>query len=126
MMGEAQASMAFLTQMHDLGVQLAMDDFGTGYSSLSYLKKMPLDRLKVDQSFVRDIATDENDAAIVRSIISLGHQFKLQVIAEGVETLEQLDFLRARGCDEIQGYYYSHPLPAEEFVMFINDNPVLN
>jgi len=126
MMGEAQASMAFLTQMHDLGVQLAMDDFGTGYSSLSYLKKMPLDRLKVDQSFVRDIVADENDAAIVRSIISLGHQFKLQVIAEGVETLEQLDFLRARGCDEIQGYYYSHPLPVEEFVMFINDNPVLD
>ena len=126
MMGEAQASMAFLTQMHDLGVQLAMDDFGTGYSSLSYLKKMPLDRLKVDQSFVRDIVADENDAAIVRSIISLGHQFKLQVIAEGVETLEQLDFLRARGCDEIQGYYYSHPLPVEEFVMFINGNPVLD
>ena len=126
MMNEAKASMAFLAQMHELGVQLAIDDFGTGYSSLSYLKKMPLDRLKVDQSFVRDIATDENDAAIVRSIISLGHQFKLQVIAEGVETLEQLDFLRTRGCDEIQGYYFSHPLPAEEFAIFINGNPVLN
>jgi EAL domain-containing protein (putative c-di-GMP-specific phosphodiesterase class I) len=126
MMNEAQATMAFLDQMHELGVQLAIDDFGTGYSSLSYLKKMPLDRLKVDQSFVRDIATDENDAAIVRSIISLGHQFKLQVIAEGVETLEQLDFLRTRGCDEIQGYYYSRPLPAEEFAIFINGNPVLN
>ncbi|RFC33452.1 MAG: PAS domain S-box-containing protein/diguanylate cyclase (GGDEF) domain-containing protein [Candidatus Nitrotoga sp. SPKER] len=126
MMNEAQASMAFLAQMHELGVQLAIDDFGTGYSSLSYLKKMPLDRLKVDQSFVRDAATDENDAAIVRSIISLGHQFKLQVIAEGVETLEQLDFLRARGCDEIQGYYYSRPLPAEKFAIFINSNPLLN
>lgn len=126
MMNEAQASMAFLTQMHELGVQLAIDDFGTGYSSLSYLKKMPLDRLKVDQSFVRDVAIDENDAAIVRSIISLGHQFKLQVIAEGVETLEQLDFLRARGCDEIQGYYYSHPLPAEEFAIFVNGHPVLD
>jgi diguanylate cyclase (GGDEF)-like protein/PAS domain S-box-containing protein len=126
MMGEVQAAMAFMTQMHELGVQLAIDDFGTGYSSLSYLKKMPLNRLKVDQSFVRDIVTDENDAAIVRSIISLGHQFKLQVIAEGVETLEQLDFLRTRGCDEIQGYYYSRPLPAEEFVMFVNGNPVLN
>ncbi|MDO8369151.1 MAG: EAL domain-containing protein [Candidatus Nitrotoga sp.] len=126
MMNEAQATMAFLDQMHELGVQLAIDDFGTGYSSLSYLKKMPLDRLKVDQSFVRDVATDENDAAIVRSIISLAHQFKLQVIAEGVETLEQLDFLRVRGCDEIQGYYYSRPLPAEEFAIFINGNPVLN
>ncbi|MEQ1742745.1 MAG: EAL domain-containing protein, partial [Candidatus Nitrotoga sp.] len=126
MMNEVQATMAFLDEMHELGVQLAIDDFGTGYSSLSYLKKMPLDRLKVDQSFVRDVATDENDAAIVRSIISLGHQFKLQVIAEGVETLEQLDFLRVRGCDEIQGYYYSRPLPAEEFAIFINGNPELN
>jgi len=126
MMSEAQASMAFLAQMHELGVQLAIDDFGTGYSSLSYLKKMPLNRLKVDQSFVRDIATDENDAAIVRSIISLGHQFKLKVIAEGVETLEQLNFLRTRGCDEIHGYSYSRPLPADEFAVFINGNPVLN
>ena len=125
MMNEAEATMAFLDQMHELGVQLAIDDFGTGYSSLSYLKKMPLDRLKVDQSFVRDVAADENDAAIVRSIISLGHQFKLQVIAEGVETLEQLDFLRVRGCDEIQGYYFSRPLPAKEFAIFINGNPVL-
>lgn len=126
MMNETQASMAFLTQMNELGVKLAIDDFGTGYSSLSYLKKMPLDRMKVDKSFVRDVATDENDAAIVRSIISLGHQFKLQVIAEGVETLEQLDFLRVRGCDEVQGYYYSRPLPTEEFAMFVNSNPVLN
>ncbi len=126
MMNEAQATMAFLNQMHELGVQLAIDDFGTGYSSLSYLKKMPLDRLKIDQSFVRDVATDENDAAIVRSIISLGHQFKLQVIAEGVETVEQLDFLRVRGCDEIQGYYYSRPLPVDEFAMFVKGNPVFN
>ncbi|CAH1190667.1 PAS domain S-box-containing protein/diguanylate cyclase (GGDEF) domain-containing protein [Candidatus Nitrotoga sp. BS] len=126
MLNEAQAAMDFLINMNELGVKLAVDDFGTGYSSLSYLKKMPLDRLKVDQSFVRDVATDDNDAAIVRSIISLGHQFKLQVIAEGVETLEQLDFLRIRGCDEVQGYYYSRPLPTEKFAMFVNSNPVLN
>jgi len=125
MMNEAQASMDFLKQMNELGVNLSMDDFGTGFSSLSYLKKMPLNRMKIDQSFVRDVATDENDAAIVRSIIGLGHQFKLQVIAEGVETVEQLDFLRVRGCDEVQGYYYSRPLPTEKFAMFVKSNPVL-
>lgn len=124
MMVDTQASMAFLTQMHELGVRLSIDDFGTGFSSLSYLKRMPLDRLKIDQSFVRDIEIDENDAAIVRSIISLGHRFKLRVIAEGVETLEQMDFLRIRGCDEVQGFYFSHPLPADEFVKFIKNNLV--
>ncbi|MDO8412312.1 MAG: EAL domain-containing protein, partial [Gallionellaceae bacterium] len=125
MMGETQTAMDFLTRMHALGVHLSIDDFGTGYSSLSYLKKMPIDRLKIDQSFVRDITTDENDAAIVRSVISLGHQLNLQVVAEGVETLEQVNFLRVRGCDEIQGHYFSHPLPVNEFAIFINSNPVL-
>ncbi len=123
MMVDTQAAMAFLTQMHEMGVRLSIDDFGTGYSSLSYLKRMPLDRLKIDQSFVRDIEIDENDAAIVRSIISLAHRFKLRVIAEGVETSEQMDFLRIRGCDEIQGFYFSHPLPADEFVKFIKSHP---
>ncbi len=125
MMGDTQAAMTFLTQMHELGVRLSIDDFGTGFSSLSYLKKMPLDRLKIDKSFVRDIKTDESDAAIVRSIISLGHRLKLRVVAEGVETQEQLDFLRVRGCDEMQGYYFSHALPVEEFVRFINSPPNL-
>jgi diguanylate cyclase (GGDEF)-like protein/PAS domain S-box-containing protein len=126
MMGDTEAAMVFLAQMHELGVRLSIDDFGTGFSSLSYLKKLPLDRLKVDQTFVRDIETDESDAAIVRSIISLGHRLKMRVIAEGVETLEQLDFLRVRGCDEIQGYYFSRPLPAEEFARFIGSNPKLD
>ncbi len=125
MMVDTQAAMKFLTQMHELGVRLSIDDFGTGFSSLSYLKRMPLDRLKIDQSFVRDIEMDENDAAIVRSIISLGHRFKLRVIAEGVETQEQMDFLRIRGCDEIQGFYFSHPLPADEFVKFVVNYPTL-
>ena len=119
MMGDTQAAMVFLTRMHELGVLLAIDDFGTGYSSLSYLKKMPLDRLKIDQSFVRDLVTDRNDAAIVKSIITLGRQFHLHVVAEGVETQEQMNFLRVHGCDEIQGYYFSRPLPADEFAQFI-------
>jgi EAL domain-containing protein (putative c-di-GMP-specific phosphodiesterase class I) len=111
--------------MHEMGVQLSIDDFGTGYSSLNYLKNLPVDKLKVDQSFVRDIEVDSSDAAIVRSIISLGHRLDLRVIAEGVETLAELDFLRMRGCDEIQGYYFSRPLPADEFERFIHSNPRL-
>jgi diguanylate cyclase (GGDEF)-like protein len=125
MMSYVQSAMAFLQQMNKLGVQLSIDDFGTGFSSLSYLKKLPVNKLKIDQSFVRDIEMDESDDAIVRSIIGLGHQFQLRVIAEGVETKEQLDFLRVNGCDEIQGYYFSRPLPADEFMKFINGNPVL-
>lgn len=125
MMGDAKAALAFLSTMHEMGVQLSIDDFGTGYSSLNYLKNLPVDKLKVDQSFVRDIEIDSSDAAIVRSIISLGHRLDLRVIAEGVETLAELDFLRMRGCDEIQGYYFSRPLPADEFERFIHSNPRL-
>lgn len=119
MMTHVQSAVAFLEEMRTLGVQLAIDDFGTGFSSLSYLKKLPVTKLKIDQSFVRDIEVDESDDAIVRSIIGLGHQFRLKVIAEGMETKEQLRFLRANGCDEIQGYYFSRPLPAEQFTEFI-------
>lgn len=125
MMTNTQSAVAFLDEMQKLGVQLAIDDFGTGFSSLSYLKKLPLNKLKIDQSFVRDIEADESDDAIVRSIIGLGHQFKLKVIAEGTETLAQLDFLRVNGCDEIQGYFYSRPLPADEFIKFVSANPNL-
>lgn len=107
-------------------MQLSIDDFGTGFSSLNYLKQMPVNKLKIDQSFIRDIETDEGDAAIIRSIISLGHRLNLRVIAEGVETQEQLDFLRIRGCDEIQGYFYSRPLLAEDFMRFVKAPPRLN
>lgn len=104
-----------LHSLKDLGLKLSIDDFGTGYSSLSYLKRFPIDTLKIDQTFVRDISHDENDAAIVKAIISMAHSLKMKVIAEGVETEEQLAFLEANDCDEIQGYYFSHPLPSAAF-----------
>ena len=125
MMGDTKAALHFLEQMRELGVQLSIDDFGTGFSSLSYLKRLPVDKLKIDQSFVRDIEKDDGDAAIVRAIISLGHRLNLEVIAEGVETLGELDFLRIRGCDQIQGYYFSRPLPADEFEKFVRSAPRL-
>lgn len=114
-MHDAEEFVAMLNELNDLGVQIAIDDFGTGYSSLSYLKRFPVDRLKVDRSFVQDIASDADDATIVRTIIALGHNLGLKVVAEGVETDEQLEFLRENECDELQGYLYGRPLTAEEF-----------
>jgi diguanylate cyclase (GGDEF)-like protein/PAS domain S-box-containing protein len=114
-MSDVALAVELLHSMKGLGVNLSIDDFGTGYSSLSYLSRFPIDVLKIDRSFVAEITRDSNDAAIVASIIALAHNLKLAVIAEGVETEEQLDYLRRHGCDEMQGYYFSRPLPADEF-----------
>lgn len=111
--------LAQLDALKKLGVQLAIDDFGTGYSSLAYLKKFNIDRLKIDQSFVRDINTDPNDAAIVRAIVQMAHTLNLDVIAEGVEDEAMMQHLRASGCDQVQGYLFSKPLPADEFAAFM-------
>jgi diguanylate cyclase (GGDEF)-like protein/PAS domain S-box-containing protein len=121
-MTDVEHAIDMLQQLKLLGVKLSIDDFGTGYSSLAYLKRFPIDVLKIDQSFVRDIAVDFNDAAITVSIISLGHNLKLKVIAEGVETEEQLAYLRHHGCDEVQGYLFSRPLPAAEFEANLREN----
>ena len=114
-MSQAEEALTVLHQLKQLGVQLAIDDFGTGYSSLSYLKRLPLDILKIDQSFIRGLPDDPHDAAIARAIIALGRSMQLTIIAEGVENQAQQHFLAAQGCEQIQGYIVSLPLPAEEF-----------
>lgn len=120
-MSQAEESLAVLHQLKHLGVQLAIDDFGTGYSSLSYLKRLPLDILKIDQSFIRGLPDDPHDAAIARAIIALGRSMQLTIIAEGVENQPQQQFLAAEGCEQIQGYIVSLPLPAEAFAdSFLN------
>lgn len=113
-MHDAERINVAMQSLKALGVDIAVDDFGTGYSSLSYLKRFPVDRLKVDKSFVRDIDSDPDDAAIVRAIITLGHALNLRVVAEGVETAAHLDYLKLHGCDEVQGYYFSRPVPASQ------------
>ncbi|KAB7594536.1 EAL domain-containing protein, partial [Verminephrobacter sp. Larva24] len=113
------AALAMMDQLHDRGVRLSMDDFGTGYSSLSCLKRFQIYKLKIDQSFVRDLDDDANDRAIVSAIIRMAQALGMQTTAEGVETDGQLQFLRAQGCDEGQGYLFSRPLPADAFEAYL-------
>jgi len=112
---------ATFQQLRDLGVKLAIDDFGTGYSSLSYLKRFPVDYVKIDQSFIRGLGEGSEDAAITRAIIAMAHSLELKVVAEGVENQEQLDFLKAQGCDEVQGYLISRPVAAQELMRLLRN-----
>ncbi len=112
---------SLLTELRSIGIKIAIDDFGTGYSSLSYLKRFPVNSLKIDRSFVKDIPTDTDDAAIIKAIVALAHSLRLYVIAEGVETLEQLDFLRNQKCEIIQGYYFSTPLCTEDMTKMLEN-----
>jgi EAL domain-containing protein (putative c-di-GMP-specific phosphodiesterase class I) len=116
-MHDAETVIATLKELKALGVQLSVDDFGTGYSSLSYLKRLPVDALKIDGAFVRDIDAggDSDSGILAKAIISLGHSLRLKVVAEGAETGEQVEFLKTQLCDEVQGYYFGRPMPAEEF-----------
>lgn len=125
LMERPDEAVAMLGKLKSIGVKLSLDDFGTGYSSLAYLMRFPIDTLKIDQSFVRDIVFDPGAAMIAISIIALAHRMRLHVIAEGVETEEQLGFLRTQGCDSMQGYYFSRPVPAEAFADLMKEGKSL-
>ena len=123
-MREPERMAGILAQIKAMGVSVAIDDFGTGYSSLAYLKRFPIDRLKIDRSFISDLPGDADDAAITRSIIAMAHGLRLKVLAEGVETDAQLEFLRQHGCDEMQGYLHGKPMPVEQFTALLQENKI--
>ncbi|HEU4781583.1 MAG TPA: EAL domain-containing protein [Steroidobacteraceae bacterium] len=122
-MQNPEESAAILEKLSNMGVQVSVDDFGTGYSSMSYLRRFPIDKLKIDRGFVKDLMTRADDASIVQAIISLAHSLRLKVVAEGVETLEQLDSLKSMGCDQYQGFHFSPPLPAVDFASLLRRRP---
>jgi len=121
LMKHAASAASILQTLRERGMRVSVDDFGTGYSSLSYLRKLPVDAVKIDQSFVRQISTAGDDTTIVKAVIGMARGLKLRVIAEGVETLEEVAFLRAYRCEEAQGYYFSRPVPAQQFAMLLRN-----
>jgi EAL domain-containing protein (putative c-di-GMP-specific phosphodiesterase class I) len=123
LMADPVRALDIVTRLCAMGVRLAVDDFGTGYSSLAYLKRLPVSELKIDRSFVRQLVTDEDDAAIVRSTISLGHDLGLSVVAEGVEDQAAWDHLRMLHCDVIQGFHVSRPILADQMTRWIHERP---
>jgi EAL domain-containing protein (putative c-di-GMP-specific phosphodiesterase class I) len=122
-MDDLDTAASTMRALHCSGIRISIDDFGTGYSSLSHLKRFPINTVKIDRSFIRDITTDPDDAAIVGAIIAMAHNMELKVIAEGVETQQQLDFLRSLQCDEVQGFLFSPPVPHHEAYTLL-DQPV--
>jgi EAL domain-containing protein (putative c-di-GMP-specific phosphodiesterase class I) len=125
LLDNVESVISIFRQLRELGVKLAIDDFGTGYSSLSYLKRFPVDYVKIDQTFVRDLSHGGEDAAITRAIIAMAHSLGLKVVAEGVETQEQMDFLKLQRCDEIQGYLISRPVEAPAFASLLREQAAL-
>jgi EAL domain-containing protein (putative c-di-GMP-specific phosphodiesterase class I) len=123
-MSDPEESIAILEQLSAMGVLVSVDDFGTGYSSMSYLRRLPIDKLKIDRVFINEIVSRPEDASIVRAIVSLAHSLRLKVVAEGVETPAQLDFLKAVGCDEYQGFHFSRAVPAREFERVVREKSV--
>jgi EAL domain-containing protein (putative c-di-GMP-specific phosphodiesterase class I) len=119
-MKNPERTIELLDCISELGIEISIDDFGTGYSSLAYLKKLPVDTLKIDKEFIRDITEDEDDASIVKSVIALAKSMRIAVLAEGVETSDQLSFLKKEGCNLIQGYYLSQPKPAADIPALIS------
>jgi EAL domain-containing protein (putative c-di-GMP-specific phosphodiesterase class I) len=119
-MQNAERAIEILQRFRDMGTLVSIDDFGTGYSSLGYLKSFPIDSLKIDRSFVRDVPSDSDDVAITQAIIAMAHSLNLKVIAEGVENEEQLEFLREQGCDQVQGYLMSAPVSADAFARLLD------
>ena len=120
-MRHAEATIELFTELSEFGVSVSIDDFGTGYSSLSYLKDFPIQRIKIDKAFIDDIGSDENPGAIARAVTTIGHSFGMEITAEGVETEDQLTFLHSLDCDEIQGYYFSRPLPEDQLGEFLKN-----
>ena len=121
MLPDPQQAVKLLRNLRAMGVRLTIDDFGTGYSSLAYLKRLPIDCVKIDASFIRGIPGDASDVAITETILAMAASLGLKVVAEGVETHDQVRFLERRGCDEMQGYYFSKPLPAEELTAYLEE-----